>query len=446
MTNYKNYIPSFILGIICILFVSSVNAQDLLIKNGTILTVTKGTIRNGDILVRNGLIEEIGQNIQAPENVPVVDATGKYVIPGLIDSHSHIALSGTNESAETISSEVKMRDVLHAEDTAIYTALTGGVTMTHTMHGSGNPIGGENVVIKTKWGKTSEEMLVPEAYRTLKFALGENPKQSNRQRQTTTLRYPQTRMGVNAIIRREFLKAQNYMEQWARYEKAIKSKRGSKNLIPPRKDLKMEALADVLRGDMYVRCHTYRADETLEFIKLSKEFGFKIVCFEHAWEAYKIAKEIAAENIGISIFADNWAYKVEAAQGIAYNAGYCTKQGIVVSINSDSGERIRRLFNDAAKAMKYGGLTEEEALKLVTINPAIQLGVDRNVGSLEVGKHADVAIFSEHPMSAYTRCDMTIIEGEVYFDRAQYLKDREEKAVKKKENAKKEPKKKGGTQ
>lgn len=429
---------------ICALLVSTVHAEDLLIKNGTILTVTRGTILNGDILVRNGIIKEIGQNIQAPENVTIINATGRYVLPGLIDSHSHIGLSGTNESAETISSEVKMRDVLNAEDTSIYTALTGGVTMTHTMHGSGNPIGGENVVIKTKWGKTSEEMLVPDAYRTLKFALGENPKQSNRQGPGTALRYPQTRMGVNAIIRREFLKAQNYMEQWDRYETAIKSKKGSNTMIPPRKDLKMEALADMLRGDMYARCHTYRADETIEFIKLSKEFGFKIICFEHAWEAYKIAKEIVAENIGISIFADNWAYKVEAAEGIAYNAGYCTKQGIVVSINSDSGERIRRLFNDAAKAMKYGGLTEEEALKLVTINPAIQLGVDRIVGSLEVGKHGDIAIFNEHPMSAYTRCDMTIIEGEVYFDRAKYLKDQEERAKKKKE--KESPKKKGETE
>jgi imidazolonepropionase-like amidohydrolase len=443
MTNQHKSILHITLSIILVLCVRSVHAQDLFIKNGTILTVTRGTVFNGDILIKNGIINKIGQNLQAPENITIVDAAGKFVIPGIIDSHSHIGLSGTNESAEAISAEVKMRDVLNSEDTSIYTALTGGVTMTHTMHGSGNPIGGENIVIKTKWGKTSEEMLVPESYRTLKFALGENPKQSNRQGQSTSLRYPQTRMGVNAIIRREFLKARNYMEQWDRYEKAKRSKKGSNTLIPPRKDLKMEALADVLRGDMYARCHTYRADETLEFIKLSKEFGFKIICFEHAWEAYKIAKEIADENIGISIFADNWAYKVEAAEGIAYNAGYCTKQGIVVSINSDSGERIRRLFNDAAKAIKYGGLSEDEALKLVTINPAIQLGVDQIVGSLEVGKHADIAIFNEHPMSAYTRCDMTIIEGEVYFDRAEYLKDQEEKAKRKME--KKNKKEKGET-
>jgi len=410
--------------------------QDLLIKNGTILTVTKGTLPKGDILIIGGFIKQIGENIEPPEGIKVLDASGKYVIPGIIDSHTHIALTVVNESAVTISSEVKMRDVLNAEDNSIFTALSGGVTMVHTMHGSGNPIGGENIVLKMKWGKTSEEMIVHEAYRTLKFALGENPKQANRFAMTAP-RYPQTRMGVNAIIRREFLKAKDYMEQWDRYLKAKKSKKLAKNLIPPRKDLRLEALVDMLRGKMVARCHAYRADEALEFINLSKEFGFKIVCFEHASEAFKIAKELAEENIGISIFLDNWAYKVEASEGIAYNAAYCTKNGVLVSINSDSSERVRRLFNDAAKTMKYGDLSKEEALKLVTINPAIQLGVEKIVGSLEIGKHGDIAIFNEHPLSAYTRCDKTIIEGEVYFDRAQYLKEREEMEKKKKEKEKK---------
>ncbi len=416
------------------------SAQDLLIKNGTVLTVTKGTISNGDVLVVGGIIKKIGKNIKAPSGIKVVDATGKYVIPGVIDSHTHIALAGTNETANPITPEVVMRDVLNAEELSIYTALSGGVTMVHTMHGSGNPIGGENIVIKMKWGKTSEEMIVPQAYRTLKFALGENPTRANSP-VTGTPHYPQSRMGVNSIIRREFLKAKNYMEQWDRYLKAKKSRKAPKNLVPPRQDLQMEQLADMMRGKMLARCHSYRADETLEFIKISKEFGFKIAAFEHASEAFKIAKELAEEGIGISIFLDNWAYKVEAAEGIAYNAAFCTQQGVLVSINSDSGERIRRLFNDAAKAMKYGGLSEEEALKLITINPAIQLGVEEIAGSLEVGKHGDISIFNEHPLSAYTLCEMTIIEGEVYFDRAQYLKDREEMEKKKKEPVKK---KKGG--
>jgi imidazolonepropionase-like amidohydrolase len=188
----------------------------------------------------------------------------------------------------------------------------------------------------------------------------------------------------------------------------------------------MEVLSDLLRGKMVARVHDYQATEALEFIEIAKEFGFKVQCLEHAWEAYKIADELAAAKIGISVFADSWAYKMEAAEGIAYTAGYCTKRGVLVSINSDSSERIRRLYNDAAKSMKYGGLNETEALSLVTINPAIQLGVEKIVGSLEVGKQGDIAVFNEHPMSAYTRCDMTIIEGEVYFDRAQYLKDRED--------------------
>jgi len=372
----RKSVIGFIIFVGLALLPGVLSGQELLIKNGTILTVTNGTISNGDILILKGIIQKIGQNIEPPEGVRVIDATGKYVIPGIIDSHTHIALTGTNEMGETISSEVKMHDVINAEDPSIYTGLSGGVTMVHTMHGSGNPIGGENIVIKLKRGKTSEEMLVPEATRTLKFALGENPKQAN-QMSLGTPRYPQTRMGVNAIIRREFLKAKDYMAKWDRYNKAKQDKKAPKNLLPPRKDLKMEALADMLRGEMVARCHTYRADETLEFINLSKEFGFKIACFEHASEAFKITKELAAENIGISIFLDNWAYKVEASEGIAYNAAYCTKKGILVSINSDSGERIRRLFNDAAKALKYGDLSPEEALKMVTINPAIQLGVDK---------------------------------------------------------------------
>jgi imidazolonepropionase-like amidohydrolase len=404
---------------------------NLLIKNGTILTVTRGTIPRGDVLIMNGIIKEIGENIQAPPGVRVVDAAGRFVIPGIIDSHTHIALAGTNEGTEAITPEADVGTVVVADDTGILTALSGGVTMVHTLHGSANPIGGLNVTLKMKWGRPSEELIVKEALPTLKFALGENVKQSNRQATAgQERRYPATRMGANAIIRREFLKAKNYMEQWDRYEKLKSSKNPPRGLLPPRKDLRMEILADVLRGRIVARCHSYVATETLEFIELSKELGFKVACFEHCWEGYKIAKELAEAGIGISVFADSWAYKMEAAEGIAYLAGYCTKQGVLVSINSDSGERIRRLFNDAAKAMKYGGLSEEEALKLVTINPAIQLGVDKIVGSLEVGKQGDVAIFNEHPMSAYTRCDMTVVEGDVYFDRDEYLKEREEAAKK----------------
>lgn len=433
----KNKSFGFIIIAFCLpLFFKPLASQNLLIKNGIILTVTKGTIPKGDILIIGGLIKQIGENIQGPPGIKIIDAAGKYIIPGIIDSHTHIALFGTNEGSEAIVPEVDMKEVINAEDPSIYTALTGGVTMVHTMHGSANPIGGQNVTLKLKWGRPAEELIVHDALRTLKFALGENAKQANRPATAGPARYPQTRMGITAIIRTELLKARNYMEEWKRHEEAKKSKK-SPPLLPPRRDLRMEALADLLTGKMVARCHSYRADETMEFIDLAKEFGFKVACFEHASEAFKIAPELAKEGIGISIFLDNWAYKVEAAEGIAYNAAYCTKKGVLVSINSDSGERIRRLFNDAAKAMKYGKLSEEEALKLITLNPAIQLGVARKVGSIEVGKQADLAIFYDHPLSAYTRCEMTIIEGVIYFDRAQYLKEREEAEKKEKGQIKK---------
>jgi len=421
--------------IVLVLMAGSSYGQDLLIKNGTLLTVTQGDMAGTDLLIQKGIITKIGTALTAPKGIQIVDATGKYVIPGIIDTHTHIALSGTNEGSNSITSEVNMRDVLNAEDIGIYTALSGGVTMIHTMHGSANAIAGENITLKMKWGKPAEDFIVYDAYRTLKFALGENPKRANSVNPDAPVRYPQTRMGVNAIIRREFKKAENYKEQWDRYNALKNSKRPPDHLIPPRRDLRLEPLVEMLRGNILARCHAYRADEMIEFIKLSKEFGFKIACFEHASEAYKIAKELAANGIGTSVFADSWAYKDEAAEGIAYSAGFCVQQGVLVSINSDSGERIRRLFNDAAKTMKYGGLSENEALKLVTLNPAIQLGADKIVGSLEVGKHGDIAIFSEHPLSAYTRCDMTIIEGEIYFDRDQYLKEREEMEKKQKEAA-----------
>jgi imidazolonepropionase-like amidohydrolase len=237
-------------------------------------------------------------------------------------------------------------------------------------------------------------------------------------------------MGANAIIRRELLKARDYMAEWDRYEKLRKSKNPPANLIPPRKDLRLETLAELLRGRLIARCHAYVATEMVEFLNLAREFGFKIGAFEHAWEAYKITDELLEAGVGVSVFIDSWAYKIEAAEGIAYNAAYCAQRGILVSINSDSSERIRRLFNEAGKAVKYG-VTPDEALKMITINAAKQLGVDQIVGSIEVGKQADLALFSEHPMSAYTRCDLTIIEGEVYFDREKLLQEREAAAIKK---------------
>jgi imidazolonepropionase-like amidohydrolase len=353
-------------------------------------------------------------------------------MPGIIDTHTHIALFGTNEGTEAVTPEVNMAEVVNADDTSIFTALAGGVTMVHTMHGSANVIGGTNVVLKLKWGKSSEELIVKEALPTLKFALGENVKQSNR----TLLpgrpqRYPSTRMGANALIRRELNRARDYLDEWDRYEKLKKSKNLPGNLLPPRRDLRLETLADLLRGKLVARCHAYVATEMVEFLNLSKEFGFKIGAFEHAWEAYKIVDELKAAGVGISVFIDSWAYKMEAAEGIAYNAAYCTNQGLLVSINSDSGERIRRLFNEAGKALKYG-LTQEEALKLITINaakaaafgldrkealkavtiyPAEIFGVDDLMGSLEAGKLANIVLADGDLLELGTKIKKVFIEG-----------------------------------
>lgn len=421
----KKRITVWTAGLALVLCPLAAGAQDLLIKNATVLTVTRGTLPRGDILILGGIIRRIEENIEAPKGVRVVDATGKFAVPGLFDSHTHIGVTDLNEMGETITPEVSVADALNAEDIRIFYCLTGGVTMVHTMHGSGNPIGGRNVTLKMKWGKTAEEMIVPQAFPTIKFAQGENIKQSYYN--PPTPRYPKSRMGVAAIVRRELLKARSYMEEWDRYRAAAGARKPGGLLIPPRTDLRLETLADVLRGKLLVRCHTYRADETLEMINLSRELGFKIACMDHASEAFKIAKELAAAGIGISVFTDSWSYKLETAEGIAYNAAACAKQGVLVSLNSDGGPQMQYMFNEAAKTMKFGGLSADEALKLITINPAIQLGVDKIVGSLEAGKHGDVAIFSRHPLDSYTRCEMTIIEGDVYFDRDQYVKERLEK-------------------
>lgn len=409
-------------------------AQDLLIKNATVLTVTQGTLPNSDILILGGVIRGIGEGLEAPKGVRVIDAAGRFAVPGLFDSHTHIALTDINEMGATVTPEVDEADALNAEDVRIYYCLTGGVTTVHTMHGSANPIGGRNITLKLKWGRPAEEMVVPQAYPTIKFAQGENIKQSYYNPPTD--RYPKSRMGVAAIVRRELLRARAYMEEWDRYEAAKANPERPGGLLPPRKDLGLEALADVLRGKLLVRCHTYKADETLEMLALSRELGFKIACLDHASEAFKIAPELVAAGVGISVFADSWSYKLETAEGIAHNAAACAKKGVLVSLNSDGGPQMQYMFNEAAKAVKFGGLPADDALKLITINPAIQLGVDKLTGSLEAGKQGDVAIFNAHPLDSYARCEMTIIEGEVYFDRDRDIRERTEKAAADKAKAK----------
>ena len=393
---------------------------ETLIRNATVLTITKGVLENADVLIRNGKIAAVGKNLNATANAHVIDATGKYVMPGIIDCHSHSMLDTINEGTLAVTSMAHTRDVLDPTDVNIYRELAGGVTTLNLLHGSANPIGGLNTVVKLKYGKPAAEFIFPGAMPGIKFALGENVKRSSTPNQPgVTRRYPNTRMGVEETIRDAFIRARDYKKDWDDYR--AKVAKGEKNLVAPRRDLQLEPLVEVLEGKRYVHSHCYRADEILMLLNLADEFGFKVKTLQHVLEGYKVASEIAAHGAGASIFADSWAYKIEAYDAIPYNAAIMTRAGVVVSMNSDSDERARRLNIEAAKAMRYGDLTEEQSLKLITINPAIQLGIQDRVGSIEVGKDADLAIWNGHPFSVYSRVDQTFIDGDVYFDRTQDL-------------------------
>ena len=401
-------------------------APETLIRNATVLTITHGTLQNTDVLLRNGKIAAVGKNLNASPNARVIDGTGKYVMPGIIDCHSHSMLDTINEGTLAVTSMVRTQDVINPTDVDLYRELAGGVTTLNLLHGSANPIGGLNTVVKIKYGRPASEFLFPGAMPGIKFALGENVKQSSRPNQPgVTRRYPNTRMGVEEVIRDAFIRARDYKRTWDEYREASKK---DKNLIPPRRDLQLEPLVEILEGKRYVHAHCYVVSEILMLINLADEFGFKIKTFQHALEGYKVAKEIAAHGAGASIFADSWGYKIEAYDAIPYNAAIMTRAGVVVSMNSDSDERARRLNIEAAKAMHWGDLTEEQALKLITLNPAIQLGIQERVGSIDVGKDADVAIWNGHPFSVYSRVDTTFVDGEVFFDRETELARRPELA------------------
>jgi imidazolonepropionase-like amidohydrolase len=430
----KNYRLLSLTIFLCLLnFVALAQGNETLIRNATIMTASHGTITNGSILIRDGKIAAVdkAEKVKSAPSAKVIDATGLYITPGFIDSHSHTALDGVNESSLSVTAMVRMRDVVNNTDMNIYRQLAGGMTLIHQLHGSANAIGGQNSIIKLKWGKPVEEMFVADAPRTIKFALGENPKRSN----STLLpglprRYPATRMGVEETIREAFTQGREYIKKWEDYEAA--KKRGA-DVMPPRKDLKLEALADVLRGKIDIHSHCYRADEIMMLVRLCEEFGINVHTFQHVLEGYKVAPEIKQHGGSASILPDWWAYKMEAYDAIPFNAAIMTRRGIVVSIHSDSNEHARRFYQEAGKMMKYGDLTEEEALRLVTLNPAIQLRLDKRVGSIDVGKDADLVLFNGHPFSVYSRPEMTMIEGEVYFDRKQDLEMREKLALEKKD-------------
>jgi imidazolonepropionase-like amidohydrolase len=410
----------------------------LLIQNATILTISHGTIEHGSILIRDGKIAEVGGSINAPKGAQVMDAGGQFVMPGIIDCHSHIAIDGAvNEGSVSVSSMANTADVLNPDDISIYRDLAGGVTVANILHGSANSIGGQTIVIKLRWGAPAAKLPFEGAVPGIKFALGENPKRSNFSRGPEK-RYPATRMGVEETIRGAFGEARDYKSKWDEYNKKVSA--GEKNLIPPRRDLKLEPLVEVLEGKRYVHAHCYREDEILMLLRVAKEFGFKVRTLQHVLEGYKVADEIAAAGTGASTFSDWWAYKVEAYDAIPYNAAIMTQRGVVVSINSDDAEEATHLNQEAAKSIKYGGMTRDEALKMVTINPAIQLGIDHRVGSIDVGKDADLVIYNHDPLSAYAVVQKTLIDGRVYFDRTRDIAERPEREKEKKALIEKEKK------
>jgi len=388
----------------------------ILIQNATILTVSHGTIENGSILIKDGKIAEVGPSIKAPAGAKVIDAAGQFVMPGIIDCHSHIAIEGgVNEGSVSVSSIANIAEVLDSDDVDIYRDLAGGVTTANVLHGSANSIGGQTIVIKLRWGQPASKLPFEGALPGIKFALGENPKRSNFSIPGQPKRYPATRMGVEETIRGAFTEARDYKNSWEAYKKRVAA--GEKNALPPRRDLRLEPLVEVLEGKRYVHAHCYREDEILMLLRVAKEFGFKVRTLQHVLEGYKIADEIAAAGVGASTFSDWWSYKVEAYDAIPYNTALMTKRGVLVSVNSDDAAEATHLNQEAAKAIKFGGLTHDEALKLITINPAIQLGIDKRVGSIDVGKDADLVIYNHDPLSAYAVAQETIIDGRVLFDR-----------------------------
>jgi imidazolonepropionase-like amidohydrolase len=402
--------------------------KPLAIVGATILTVgPQGMIDKGTVLVQGGRIAAVGRDVNVPAGARVIDGTGRFVMPGIIDAHSHTAIEGgVNECSNSVTAEVRVSDVVDDRDVNVYRELAGGVTTINALHGSCNTIGGQTQVLKLRWGKTPQEMLFEGAPRGIKFALGENPKRAHSSG-TRGARYPRTRMGVEVVLRTAFKEAQAYKKEWDDYERKAKAS-GPKDEKPvaPRKNLQMEELKDILDGKVFVHSHCYRADEILMLMRVADEFGFKVRTFQHVLEGYKVASEIARHGAGASTFIDWWAFKMEALDGTPYNPAILASKGVRVSLNSDSGELARRLYSDAAKAVKYGGVSETEALKMITLNPAWQLGIDKRVGSIEVGKDADLAVFSAHPFSPDAHVETTLVDGVVNFDRARDLASREE--------------------
>ncbi len=380
-------------------------AATVIFRKATIWTCDQqGVLAEADVLIRDGKIAEVGANLAVPENCQIIDARGKHITPGLIDCHSHMATDGgVNESAQAVTAEVRIADFIDNSDINIYRQLAGGLTIANILHGSANPIGGQNQVIKLRWGESMDGLRMSEAPPGIKFALGENVKRNQS-------RYPNTRMGVEQIIRDQLLAAREYDTAWRRW------RNGDRSTLPPRIDLQLEALAEVQRGERWIHCHSYRQDEIVATLDVLEEFGIQIGTLQHILEGYKVADRMVQHGAMGSAFSDWWAYKFEVFDAIPYNGALMFRQGVNVSFNSDNRELARHLNTEAAKATKYGGVPEQEALKFVTLNPARQLRIDDYVGSITAGKHADLVVWSGRPLSTTSRCEQTWIDGKRYFD------------------------------
>jgi imidazolonepropionase-like amidohydrolase len=390
---------------------SSTAPTDLVIKNATVMTASHGTIQHGSVWLHNGKIAGVGATVNAPAGATVVDATGKYVTPGIIDPHSHSALGDdVNEATSPVTPSMMMIDAFDNRDKALYLALAGGVTSELLLHGSANMIGGQAVVIKNKFGLSKEEMLFPNAPRSIKFASGENPKRVY----GTRNQLPSTRMGNFEVMRQAFEDAKVYRRDWDAYNDKVA--KGDKDARPPHRDLKLEALADILRGKLMVQIHCYRADEFLTEEAIAQEYGFKIRAFHHALEMYKVGGKIAADGTAIATFTDWYGGKYEMWDGIPWNAVMSMREGVRVALKSDSNDHIRRLNQEAGKMVHYGGATEDEAITMVTLNPAWIMGIDDKTGSLDVGKDGDVVIWNRDPLSTYARAEKVYIDGDLFFD------------------------------
>ena len=393
--------------------------ETMLIKNATVWTSEgEGVLQNTDVLLKNGKIAAIGKNLSDP-GAKVIDGTGKHVSPGIIDEHSHIAAASINEGAQSVTSEVRIADNLNPDDINIYRQLSGGVTSSHILHGSANVIGGQTQLIKLRWGANAEDLKFKDWAGQIKFALGENVKRSSSTQGNN--RYPDTRMGVEQVLTDAFTRAKDYKKKWDSYnvekDKLVKAKKPLTGLNAPRRDLELEALVEILDKKRFITCHSYVQSEINMAMKVAEEMGYTVNTFTHILEGYKVADKMKAHGAFVSTFSDWWAYKVEVEDAIPYNAAIMHKTGLVVAINSDDAEMARRLNQEAAKTMKYGGVSAEEALKMVTLNPAKMLHVDDRIGSLKVGKDADVVVWSDNPLSIYAKPLYTIVDGTIYFDR-----------------------------